>query len=112
MNIGNLPTLQTRVDNIVSKANISPGNGFSTGSFLNMNNPIFYVVIGFIAIVIILLFIRPRFITIKVEKEGDEKPEYKLSYKRASIAIFVLALVAGAIIFGLYFKNRKKNMLI
>ena len=79
---------------------------------LNTSNPIFYVIVGFVAAVILLFVVRPKMICIKVEKEGDEKPEYKISYKRAGLAIFVLALLAGGVILGLYFKNKKKNMII
>ena len=71
---------------------------------------IFGVIVGFIAVVIILFIVRPRMICTKVDKEGDGKPEYKINYKRAAIAVFVLALLSGGVILGLYFKNKKKKL--
>ena len=107
--------LSSKVDNLCTDTTNGTSSmlGFSTkqGGIFSTSNPIFYVIIGFVAITILLLVVRPKFITVKIEKD-DGKTVHKLSYKRAGITIAVLALIAGGAIFALYLKNKKKPMLV
>ena len=112
MEINDLNGLSTKVENLCQSTNNSTFGFSTTSGIFNTSNPMFYVIVGFIAVVIILFIVRPRMICTKVDKEGEGKPEYKINYKRAAIAVFVLALISGGVILGLYFKNKKKNMLL
>ena len=89
-----LSTLEKRVDTLIQETDIAPKKGFS------WKNPILYVVIGFVVITILLLYMRPRMITIEVENDDGSKRR-KLCYKRTAIAIVILAAIAGGIIFYL-----------
>ena len=96
-----LSTLEKRVDSLIQETDIAPsGNGF------NWKSPILYVVIGFVLVTVLLLYMRPKMITVEVENDNGEKRR-KLSYKKAAIAVVALAVIAGGIIF--YLTRRNKN---
>jgi hypothetical protein len=94
-----LSTLEKRVDTLIQETDIAPKSGFS------WKNPILYVVIGFIIITVLLLYMRPKMITVEVETDDGTKKR-KLSYKKVAIAVVALAAIAGGIIFYLTRRNK------
>lgn len=95
-----LSTLEKRVDSLIQETDIAPKSGF------NWKSPILYVAVGFVLVTAVMLYMRPKFITVEVEDDDGEK-KCQLSYKKAAIAVVALAAISGGIIF--YLTRRNKN---
>lgn len=85
------------------------GGGGGMSSFLpkiNIKSPLIYYAIIPLAIVIVLFFWKPKFVTEEVSVEG-ELPTRKLSIKRLLLATVIMTVVIAVLIFACSY--RKKN---